>query len=278
MNVENDVTKIDIDLQNDISVIDDNNVQNVIRQQDDNTDHHDENDALRTKRDIFLNDSLEYCQTIRFVDEANFENSRLFAHFVDMQKIQWSKLKCLSNNRILSLIQLFYRVIISTRDEKRKLERDLYKAKRKQRKIRAQLDDEMFVNDKQKFRQKKKYKIFKARYSKRVIVNISMCNICDNNEVDTTLECDHTYCANCLKRWLDSTCSHCRETRNHARALLFIWYVNAELVTLRVELNSNYYIERYIWRACQNACKLWFRTTSDSNSCKYFTSFASIFS
>ena len=278
VNVENDVTKIDSDIQNDISVINDSNAQDVIEQQNDSIDHHDENDALRTKRDIFLNDSLEYCQTTHFVDEASFENSRLFAHFVDMHKIQWSKLKHLNNNRILSLIQLLYRAIISTRDEKRRLERDFYRAERKQRKIRAQLDNEMFANDKQRFHQEKKYKILKARYSKRVTVNISMCNICDNNEIDTTLECDHTYCANCLKRWLESTCSHCRETRNHARALLFIWHSYAAFVTLRVEIKCYYYNERYIERACQNACRLWSKTTRGSNSCKYLISSASIFS
>ena len=171
-----------------------------------------------------MDQPLTYCQSSQFVEEKDIQASYLFASSVDVEPVAWSRLGHLSNNQIFGLFQLLYKAAISTRAKRRKLESDLIGAKRKQRKIQDQLQAEAALHRKEAVRKDKRYKALQKLCVRSQSNSVTACPICYERDINRSLECGHTLCAECLNslnKHSHPVCPFCRKPRGDVRPIYF---------------------------------------------------------
>lgn len=225
LEIEEDVTDIDAEVQDQDTVISHRNTRNDAQQHGDNPGHnvcsHSKSDTSDVELDLCLDHPLLYCRSSHFGDEATYQDPHLFGQSVDTQQVQWSKLRRLTNDQTLGLVQLLYTAAISTRREKRRLERDLGKVKMERQQDRARLQAVMDSEAKQRVEQDKRYQALQDLITNDSAPRVPQCSICMVNEVDTSLRCGHSFCADCMDGWDRPYCPLCKKSKGRPRRLYF---------------------------------------------------------
>lgn len=225
MEIEDDVTEIDIELQDQETVVRRYNTRSNAQQHGEDSGQNALNqskpDTSDVELDLCLDHPIFYCRSSRFDDEATYQDPNSFGQSVDMQQVQWSKLRRLNNDQTLGLIQLLYQAGISMRREKRRLERDLGKVNLEREQDRARLQAVIDSEAKHKVEQDKRYQALQDLITNDPASRVPQCSICMVNDVDTSLRCGHSYCADCMDGWNRPYCPLCKKPKGKGRRLYF---------------------------------------------------------
>lgn len=158
----------------------------------------------------------------------NFRKFNNCFHFVSIK---------LNYNNFLKFTQHLFVATIIMRHEKNRFARKYFDFQKLKISTNAKFESKKFHHSRYKREHKVKYRKFQKLTIEitNQTVNISICFICRDREINKITNCEHTFCHECLKlnanarQFANQTklmnCSTCRQQMKKFRFIYFNWYI-----------------------------------------------------